>query len=140
MDENAQYQKEILEAIEAANVALNALEQTRTDLKSASGWGIVDMIGGGLISSLFKHSNIDDAKKHMEQARQALYRFSKELKDVDAYLDLDIDLDGFVTFVDVFMDNVFVDFMVQSKIENARRQVDDAIYKVEKLKEQLSQL
>lgn len=140
MRDNVQYQKEVLEAIEAANVALKALNLAKIDLKSASGWGLFDMLGGGFVTSMIKHSNMSDAQQHMEQAREALYRFSRELKDVDAYLEVDIDIDGFISFMDVFMDNVFVDFMVQNKIENARKQVDDAIIKVERLKEQLSNL
>ena len=36
---DAQYQNEILEAIEAANVALKALHNAESDLKSAGGWG-----------------------------------------------------------------------------------------------------
>ena len=44
---DAQYQNEILEAIEAANVALKALHNAESDLKSAGGWGISHPPGTG---------------------------------------------------------------------------------------------
>lgn len=136
----AQYQNEILEAIEAANVALKALHNAESDLKSAGGWGIFDILGGGMITSMIKHSNMNSAQKHMNEARYALQRFSKELRDVDEDLDFQFDSMDFMGFADVFFDNGIIDFMVQSKIEEAKKQVRRAIHRVEEIKDQLSRM
>lgn len=137
---DAQYQNEILEAIEAANVALRALHNAETDLKSAGGWGIFDILGGGMITSMIKHSNMNSAQKHMNEARYALQKFSKELRDVDEDLDFQFDNMDFMSFADVFMDNGIIDFMVQSQIEDAKKQVRRAIRRVEEIKDQLSRM
>lgn len=53
--------REIQEAIEAADVALNHLERAKRSLSSASGWGLFDTLGGGFISGLIKHGKMNDA-------------------------------------------------------------------------------
>lgn len=137
---DADREREILEAIEAASVALKKLNLAKTDLKSASGWGVVDMLGGGLFTSLIKHSNMDDAKKHIEEARIALRNFSKELMDVDKHLEVDLDTFNFLGFADAFMDNFFADWAMQSHIAQAQQQVDEAIYQVQQIKTELERL
>ncbi len=137
---NEEYQREVLEAIEAANVALKALKQADSDLQSAGNWGIADLLGGGFFISMIKHSRMSDAQKHMDEARWALEKFSKELADVDRGLNLGLDTAGFLDFADVFMDNFFVDWMVQSQISNAQKSVRIAIRRVQEIKEQLSRL
>lgn len=54
--------REIQEAIEAADVALDHLERAKRCLSSASGWGLFDTLGGGFISGLIKHSKMSDAE------------------------------------------------------------------------------
>ena len=49
----------------------------------------------------------------------------------------DIDMDGFISFADIFFDNFLVDMFVQNKLSQAKRQVQDAIYQVEMIVEQL---
>ncbi len=46
-------------------------------------------------------------------------------------------LDGFTRFADYFFDNFFVDWMVQSKIGEARRRVEEARRQVDRLLEWL---
>ena len=42
------------------------------NLNSAEGWGTWDLLGGGLISDLAKHSHIDDAKNDVANAQNLL--------------------------------------------------------------------
>lgn len=42
---------------------------------------------------------------------------------------------GFLSFADFFLDGLVADYMVQSKIANAREQVDDAIRQIEMILE-----
>ena len=137
---NEEFQKEVIEAIEAANVALKALKQADSDLNSAGNWGIADLLGGGFFISMIKHSKMDQAQKHMDDARYALQNFSKELADVDQGLNLGLDTAGFLDFADVFMDNFFVDWMVQDQINRAQKNVRSAIRRVEEIKDQLSRI
>ena len=45
---------------------LDSLDSVLSSLESAEGWGTWDLLGGGLISDLAKHSHIDDAKVEAE--------------------------------------------------------------------------
>ena len=96
------------------------------------------MFGGGLISGFMKHSRIDEAKRAMTSARNALQSFSRELQDVD-HVQSGFDMDGFLTFADFFFDSFLVDVLVQSRIAKAKEQVDDAIRRVEDLVRTLKQ-
>lgn len=128
---------EINEALDAGEQALNALYRAKDELKGASNWGIVDMIGGGLISTFAKRSHMGNANDALAYAREALQRYAKEVRDVDRLADIDLDLGGFMGAADYLFDNFAIDLLVQDKIENARRDVDRAIAQVENMQNQL---
>lgn len=121
-------QKEREEAIEAGERALDSLREARSYISSAKGFGLWDILGGGSFVTLFKHMKIDKARQAIDRARYDLQTFSRELRDIRA--NLDIDIGDFLTIFDL-MDNFFADIMVQSRLSDAGRRIDDAIYKVE---------
>lgn len=131
------FEKEKREAMEAGNRALHSLREAQTNLDSARNWGLWDMFGGGTITSLVKSSKMDRAKQNMEQAKYDLRSISKELNDVSMVINLDIETGDFLSFADWFFDNFFVDWMVQDRINKARDQVRDAIWKVENVMREL---
>ena len=107
-------EKEKREAIDAGNRALKSLRNAQDNLNSAKNWGLWDMFGGGFISTMAKHSKMDRAKQNMEQARC-----------------------DFLSFADWFFDGFVVDWMVQDRINQASRQVAEAIRRVEGILRQL---
>ena len=132
-------QKEMNEAIQAGENALCSLRAAREELQKAGNWGIVDLFGGGFVTNLIKHSKMDNASHLMENAKYDLKKFQKELRDVTVNTNLSIDCGGFLTFADFFWDGVVADWLVQSKINDAKRQVDDAIAQVEQILRSLKQ-
>lgn len=84
-----------------------------------------------------KHSKMDRAKQNMEQARYDLRNFSRELNDVNMACHLDIETGDFLSFADWFFDGFVVDWMVQDRINQASRQVAEAIRRVERILRQL---
>ncbi len=130
--------REIQEAIAAADVALDHLERARRSLSSASGWGLFDTLGGGFISGLIKHSKMSDAEHEINQAKQALEKFSKELRDVNGYSSVHIN--GFLTFGDLFFDGFLMDVIVQSQIGKAKRECENAISQVTSIKNDLQRM
>ena len=76
-------ERELREAKLAGQEALDYLNRAADSLQSAGNWGVVDMLGGGLISTFVKHSKMNDAEELVQQARSALKRFQKELMDVE---------------------------------------------------------
>ena len=121
--------REIKEAIAASDDALYHLKEARRKLGSAGGWGLVDMFGGGLLSGLIKHGKMGSAEREIEAAKYALQKFSKELRDVSGYSSIHIN--DFLTFADFFFDGFVADFLVQSKISDAKRKIADAIRRTE---------
>lgn len=132
--------KEVQEAIYAGERALMSLRTAQANLKSARGWGIFDMFGGGFIADVVKHSKISNAMNAIESAKWDLQSFERELRDVRAHVNLNIDIGGFLSFADFFFDGFLADYLVQTKIADARRQVDEAIYRVDSLLTDLRKL
>ena len=75
-----------------------------------------------------------------EDAKYQLQRFRKELSDVNGNFNLQLDVGGFLSFADFFFDGILADYLVQSKINDARRQVDDAIIKVQRILDDLKRM
>lgn len=129
--------KEIREAIEAGERALVSLRRADEKLSSARTWGIIDLIGGNFFSGMLKHSRLAGASRCIEDAKVDLRRFQRELTDVQGLDYINVDVGEFMSFADFFLDGFIVDFMVQQKISDARRQVNSAITRTEFLLAQL---
>lgn len=130
---NEVMKKEIGEAIAAGERALTSLKEAQNKLNSARNWGIYDMFGGGVIASMIKRSKMDDASGYMEAAKHDLQIFQRELQDVSVPLDLKMEIGGFLTFADFFFDGFVADYLVQSKISDTRKQLEDAVRRVESI-------
>ena len=129
--------REMKEALDAGERALSSLRNAQEKLNSAGNWGLFDMFGGGLFSTIMKRSKMDDAQQLMEAAKTDLKRFQRELKDVNIPLDLRMKVGSFLSFADFFFDGFVADYLVQSKISEAKEQVSDAIIRVEQILNEL---
>ena len=129
--------REMKEALDAGERALSSLRKAQEKLNSAGNWGLFDMFGGGLFSTIMKRSKMDDAQQLMEAAKSDLKRFQRELKDVNIPLDLRMEVGSFLSFADFFFDGFVADYLVQSKISEAKEQVSDAIIRVEQILSEL---
>lgn len=134
---NEMMRREMKEAMDAGERALSSLRMAQEKLNSAGNWGLFDMFGGGLFSTIMKRSKMDDAQNLMEAAKSDLKRFQKELRDVNVPLDLKMEVGSFLSFADFFFDGFVADYLVQSKISDAKEQISDAIYRVEQIMNEL---
>lgn len=132
--------KEIREAVSAGRNVLISLDNALSSLDSAEGWGVWDMLGGGLISNLAKHSHIDDAKYETERTQTLLRRFKTELADVRIDSDIYIETGGFAKFADFFFDGLIADWFMQSRIQNSRESVSQVRSQVQSVMSKLSRL
>lgn len=123
-------EKEIDEAVLTGRAALAAMRGVSKQLEKASNWGVVDMMGGGLFTTMIKHGKLDAAKRAATDAGKYLRRFSRELRDVDVRADLRIDVGGLAKFADYFMDGLLFDWVVQSKISRAKDGVNQRVVHV----------
>lgn len=131
--------KELNEAIEAGERCLESLNSMAKSLQSAASWGTWDMLGGGLISDMAKHSHIDDANAMARQTQNLLRRFRTELSDVHINADIDVKISDFAKFADFFFDGLFADWFVQDKIRDSQRRVENARTQVQDILRTLRQ-
>ena len=115
--------KELEEAISAGKRAEQIAEGILSSLSSAQGWGTWDLLGGGLIADVAKHSHLDEAQGQVEKLQRALRRFKTELSDVEIIADMQVNIDGFLRFADYFFDGLFADWSVMNRISKAQGQV-----------------
>lgn len=111
-------------AIDKGEKAKACLEEALDALNSASNWGILDIFGGGMFTTFVKHSRIDRARDYIYQSREYLWEFKRELSGGEY---INIDIGSFLTFADFFWDGLFADLLVQSRINDAKRQVSSVI-------------
>jgi hypothetical protein len=118
--------KEIGEAVAAGDEVIAGLDNVIAYFKSAGNWGIVDLIGGGIIITAVKHSKIDRAKTAIHEVQSRLGRFRRELADLRTRPDipLSVEITSFEKFADYLFDGLIFDWIVQSKI---RKSLDAAV-------------
>ena len=131
-------QKELNEAISAGQKALSVADQVLSSLDSAEGWGTWDLVGGGMLSDLAKHSHLDTAQSSVEHLQSQLRIFKTELADVTVDEDFQVSIDGFLRFADYFFDGIFTDWMVldrihqsQDRVQDTRNQIDQVLRRLE---------
>lgn len=117
-------QKELSEASSAGRAALVTADEILHSLDSAHGWATWDLLGGGLVADLAKHSNLDSAQAAVERLQVELRRFKTELADVTIDADLQVSIDGFLRFADYFFDGLFVDWAVMDRINQSQAAVE----------------
>lgn len=109
--------KELKEAKEAADQVIIRIDAGLNQLKSASSWGILDIFGGGLFSSLVKRNKIGEANRSLDELSLSLKSLNKELSDVDISLPDAIPDSLSDELFDLVFDNIFTDIRVQGEIK-----------------------
>ena len=130
LDALAAQRREVGEALHAGRQAEQALSGVLDSLDSAESWGTWDMLGGGLLTTMAKHGHLDDAQAGIGWAQQCLSRFRTELADVRDMELPQVQIGEFATFADYFFDGFFMDWMVQSKIQDAQEGVSEVHVRV----------
>lgn len=115
---------EINEAIEAGRDAQMRLHRIQETLRSAKGWGIYDLLGGGLISGMMKRIRMEKAQQQIEELRGSLERFNSELKDVQVQCSASAELSEWLNITDLVFDDPLSDWLSLSKIKDAKAEID----------------
>ena len=131
--------REVDEALAAAREVLQSLGNVGDSLRSAGNWGVVDMLGGGMLTTMIKHGHIDDAHKTISHVQHLLRRLHRELDDIHlASGDLG-DMSEFETFADYFFDDLITDWIVQSRINRSAAHIQAVTQRVHVLSGKLEQ-
>lgn len=143
--------KEMSEAITAGKIVLNDANDARDCLDSADGWSTWDVLGGGVMTDIMKHSKLDEAQECVCRMQSSLRRFKTELSDVNIKSNITVNISGFTKFADYFFDGLFVDISVKNRISSSidevrtvSRNVAEIVNKLENnisiLKEEIDKL
>ncbi len=130
--------KELKEAKEAADLVIVRIDVGIRQLESATSWGILDILGGGLISSLIKRNKIGEANSSLEEISLSLKSLNKELSDVDISLPDTIPDRLSDQVFDMVFDNIFTDIRVQGEIKENLVSLKELRHAVVGLSEKLS--
>ncbi|WP_042273458.1 hypothetical protein [[Clostridium] dakarense] len=134
--------KEINESISVGDSLIEEIAQAKKLLNSAKNWSTLDILGGDLLSSMAKHSKIDEAQFHFSRISNLTNSFNKELRDVNIS---GVGFSGTTKTFDIFFDNIFSDLSVDKhinqsydKVYNLERSVESILRKLKSDKEKLN--
>ncbi|MEK3889077.1 hypothetical protein [Bacillus sp. FSL K6-3431] len=134
-------QREIDEAHDAGHQAIRTLNSALDKLGSAEGMSVWDtFLGGGLLVSAIKYSEINSSGDLVHRAQRALRHFETELMDVQniAAEIFTINKNDIFTFTDLFFDNIFSDWMVHSRITDGKSKLNGVLRDVRRVQDQLA--
>lgn len=114
------------EAVDAGRQAQDAADGVLSEISDADSWSTWDMLVGGRITHVEKHSHLDSAQDLVWKLQERLRKFKTELVDVKIQADIKVKVDGFLRFADYFFDGLFADWAVKDHIDDS----SNAIYKV----------
>lgn len=133
-------ENELQEAIDAGNSALFAASAAMNDLSSASGWSTWDLVGGGLIADVAKHNKLNAAQQSVQTLQTRLRRFKSELADVTIHADVQVNVEGFLSFADYFFDGLIVDWMVRDKINHSQSSLENTHSQIKSVMNKLNDM
>lgn len=85
------------------------------------------------MTTMVKHSHLDEAQNQVNVLQQRLRTFRTELVDVSFDSDIQVQIDGFLRFADYFWDGIFSDWMVLGKIHDSQNQVYEVSSKIDQI-------
>lgn len=132
-ERNALYnlERELSRALSAAQSARESLWLMSGSLDHARSWGTVDLLGGGLLSTWAKHDHLDDAQRAAQSARSALERLRGQMTALQKAVRVpQVELSSFAVFADYWLDGLFADWYVQSRIKEAQAGTDQTLSKL----------
>lgn len=122
--------QEVNKAIGILEGVIACLQEALKKLDKAKGWGTVDLLGGGPISSLVKHRHMDEAKDNIEQAQIRFEDFQRELSHVKPVNEQIVESE-LLTSADILFDSIIFDWIVQDKIYNTGEEVKKQLRELE---------
>ncbi|MCQ2573925.1 MAG: hypothetical protein MJ182_08515 [Treponema sp.] len=113
------------------------ISEAERQFSSARNWGFLDMLGGGLITDIIKHTKLSRAAGCMNEINYLLRDLERELKDVKFTTDYSMNTGSFSTFADFLFDGILADTYMQSKIMNSLDQVRELHHRIEYIQTRL---
>jgi len=132
--------KEINDVQIIINQILPLIDEAENKFRSARNWGFFDILGGGFITDLIKHSKLGAASDIMNRINYLLHDLQRELKEVVIPTDFSMNTASFSTFADFVFDGILADVYMQSKIMTSMEQIRDLRSRLLILRDKLTEL
>ena len=131
---------QINRALTLTDQLISCLDDAERQLSSARNWGFIDVLGGGLITDLIKHSKLRNAQTTMEHVNAIMQELQQVLGSISIPGDYRMQIGGFATFADFFFDSGIVDIYMTAKIMNSLSEVKKLKDRAYELKRRLSDI
>ena len=128
------------QALNLTDQLIGELEQAERHLSSARNWGFLDVLGGGFIVDLIKHSKLNNAKVSMDRVSYLLQELKRVLGGISMPGDYSMNVGGIATFADFFFDSGIVDVYMTAKIMSSLNEVRNLKNRCYELRSRLSNL
>ena len=129
---------QVNQALNLTNQLIAELDQAERQLSSARNWGFLDVLGGGLIVDLIKHSKLNNAKVSMDRVQYLLQELRRVLGGISLPGDYSMNVGGFATFADFFFDSGIVDVYMTARIMSSLNEVRNLKNRCYELRSRLS--
>ena len=129
---------QINQAINLRDQLIAELDTAGRQLSSARNWGFLDVLGGGLIVDLIKHSKLSNAKSSMDRVNWLLQELKRVLGGISMPGDYSMNVGGLATFADFFFDSGIVDVYMTAKIMSSLNEVRNLKNRCYELRSRLS--
>lgn len=123
--------REIDDCLRIIDRLLPLIGEAEHQFSSARNWGFLDMLGGGLLTDIIKHSKLSRASGCMNEINYLLRDLERELKDIQFTTDYSMNTRTFSTFADFLFDGILADTYMQSKIMSSLDQVRELHHRIE---------
>ena len=108
--------QEVQNARNTISTLIPLIEEAERKIKSARNWGFIDIFGGGFLTDVIKHMNLNAAASVMQDISYQLGTLQNQLKTLTIPTDYRMQMGGFSTFADFIFDGAIFDIYMQSKI------------------------
>ena len=129
---------QVNQAINLTDQLISELDQAERHLSSARNWGFLDVLGGGFIVDLIKHSKLSNAKVSMDRVNYLLQELRRVLGGISMPGDYSMNVGGIATFADFFFDSGIVDVYMTAKIMSSLNEVRNLKNRCYELRTRLS--
>lgn len=131
-------QKEYLEAKRELERSILLIDDVDKEISKAKDWGIIDILGGGGISSLIKRGKISKINDFLFKLRYQLEKTQRELIPVKHLTKLEIANNFSDKFFDIGFDNIFTDLSTQSKLRETEMNLMELRYYLQKVLDEIN--
>ena len=131
---------QINRALTLTDQLIGCLDDAERQLSSARNWGFIDVLGGGFLVDLIKHSKLRNAQSTMEHVNYIMRELQQVLGSISIPGDYRMEVGGFATFADFLFDSGIVDIYMTAKIMNSLTEVKKLKDRAYELKRRLSEI